>query len=248
MRRVMTALCLLGVLAAAVAAQTPPTTPPAGARDITVMPDSQTAPSATIAPPASIVRIYIENLSGADATALAGLITQALFQSKQVVVTTNESNASLILRGSVLREPIPHVSDTSKAARRGTKRHGAPSSAASDSAPTRSPFGDNVNVTALPPLPGAAGSAADTAGLGSAEDAAGLALPSLGGMDSPADLTQYRYRLNLELLNPSGDLLWMSGQGAQALPFQDADDAVSRTLTPMLTAVQQLSAGAGAGH
>lgn len=247
MRRVMTAFCLLGVLAAAVAAQTPPTTPPAGARDITVMPDSQTAPSATIAPPASVVRIYIENLSGADATALAGLITQALFQSKQVVVTTNESNASLILRGSVLREPIPHASDTSESARRGAKRHGAPSSAASDNAPTSSPFGDSVNVTALPPLPGAAGSA-DSSGLGSAEDAAGLALPSLGGMDSPADLTQYRYRLNLELLNPSGDLLWMSGQGAQALPYQDADDAVSRTLTPMLTAVQQLSAAAGAGH
>lgn len=244
--RAMIALASSLVLAAAVAAQTPPT----NARDITEMPapanQALPAPSANIAAPASVVRIYVANLSGADANALAGLITQSLFQSKQVVVTTNATNASLTLQGSVSRQPIEETA----AARRGSKartRRSTGTASAGSRTEAASPFGDNAKVTELPPL-GAGSDPASMPAPGSDLLGGNLNLPlsGLGDMNASVDLSHYRYRLNLELVNPSGDLVWMSGQGRQALAYQDADDAVTRTLAPMLALVHQMSAESAA--
>lgn len=234
------AACL--TLAAALAAQTPPT----NAKDITELPQTTTAtpaPSVAIAAPASVVRVYVANLSGADASALAGLITQALFQSKQVVVTNNQSNASLTLQGSVTREAIRESSATAKRSTRRTRR--SASGAASGETTSGSPFGDNAKITELPPLGGNSGTIAAAPAEGSADllgGSLGLDLTPLGDMNAATDLSHYRYRLNLELVNPGGDLVWMSGQGREALPFEDADDAVARTLAPMLALVHQMSA------
>lgn len=190
-----------GFLALGIQAQTPP----ANARDITQMPPASqvTAPSSEIAAPASVVRVYVDTLSGADASALAGLITQNLFQSKQVVITENQSNASLILKGTVLRKPVP-VAGT----KRGRTRGKSSSAEATD------------------------------AGLASAD------LPPLGNLGTPVDLSKYVYRLNLQVLNPNGDLVWMSGQGTEALPYQAAEAAVAQTLQPLLAAVAGLTAAA----
>lgn len=233
------------LLAAALSAQTPPT----NAKDISEMPGqaSQTAPgaaapSANISAPASVVRIYVANLNGADANALAGLITQSLFQSKQVVVTTNASNASLTLQGSVTRQPIEEEAHRSTTRSRRPARSSA--SGTGNRAGSASPFGDNARVTELPPLGGSSDSGSMAAAAPGAPLLSGdlnLPLSGLGDMNASADLSHYRYRLNLELVNPGGDLVWMSGQGRQALPYQDADDAVVRTLAPMLALVRQMS-------
>ncbi|HVA64526.1 MAG TPA: hypothetical protein VNF74_12440 [Terriglobales bacterium] len=191
----------LGFLASGLQAQTPP----ANARDITQMPPAgqATAPSSEISAPVSVVRVYVDTLSGADARALAGLITQDLFQSKQVVITENQSNASLILKGTVQRKPVPVA-----ATKRGRARERSSSAEARD------------------------------AGLASAD------LPPLGDLGAPVDLSKYVYRLDLQVLNPNGDLVWMSGQGTEALPYQAAEPAVAQTLQPLLAAVAGLTAAA----
>jgi len=215
-------------------AQTPPLTPPNAAKDITNMqvpasapaPTQAVAPTAVVAAPPSVLRVYIDTLQGSDAQALAGLIKQALFDSRQVVVTETESNASLILKGMVSREPLPEAHRTSTASR----RHSG--------ARTASP-GSPANVVDLDQLGSSAGNATalDLASTGSG-------LPPLPGLDSSTDLTKYHYRLDLEVVNPEGDLVWMSGRGRQALPYQGADDAVARTLSSLLTALPQLKAAA----
>ncbi|HEY7854835.1 MAG TPA: hypothetical protein VIC32_00205 [Terriglobales bacterium] len=195
-------------------------TPPLGARDITnvpangaAMPGSTitpTAPSTQIAAPASVVRIYVDNIAGADADALTGLINQSLFQSGQVVVTENQSNASVILKGTVAREAVARTAGAGGSARGTTTRKPAATSAAGG------------NDVSLAPLPGFGADSGDT------------------------DLTRYRYRLNLRLVNPDGDLVWMSGQGREALPYAAADAAVGQTLAPMFKALTAL--GHEPGH
>lgn len=211
-------VAILGVaLCGGLAAQTPP----AGARDITQMPATTAtaeAPSTVVSAPASVLRVYVDSLTGTDATAIAGLITQSLFDSKQVVITESQTNASLILRGSIEREPIPQTQTASRRSRSRANAARATAGISTDGAAP--PPGLDMPVTELP-------SVTDT----------------LGTMGAPTDMTQYRYRLNLQLVNPDGDLIWMSGQGRQALPFQDADDAVQQTLQPMMGVVGQLTAG-----
>lgn len=69
--------------------------------------DITNAPAAAADAPASEIRVFIGRLTGVDATSIRGLLTQALFESKKVVITENQSNASLILQGRVLRRQIP---------------------------------------------------------------------------------------------------------------------------------------------
>lgn len=215
-------------------------TPPVGAKDITQMPpatpSAAAAPSATIAAPASVIRVYVDNLSGSDASLLAGLITQTLFQSKQVVVTEDQSNASLILKGTVLRQPIATASASTHSPTTHRSRaaaHASASGTSPDGLPVTSL--DSAAANTAPVLP------ADGAELPA--DAADL--PPLPMLDAPTDLTRFRYRLDLQVINPSGDLVWMSGRGAQALPFQDADDAVSRTIQPLLDTISQMKPSGG---
>ncbi|MGH9481401.1 MAG: hypothetical protein ACRD1L_04860 [Terriglobales bacterium] len=226
-------LVVFSTLAAVALAQTPPV----GAKDITQVPPAvpMAAPSATIAAPASVIRVYVENLGGSDAATLAGLITQSLFQSKKVVVTENESSASLILKGTVLRQPIlTSVPSTASATHRSRT---PPRRSASSS--TTSP--DGLPVTSLDASDGAAsGTTAGNSAL-----SPGLDLPPLPGLDAPADLAHFRYRLDLQAVNPDGDLVWISGRGSQAPPFLGADDAVARALEPLLATLAQLKPGAG---
>ena len=190
-------------------------TPPLGARDITNLPANgaaatgstitPTAPSAQITAPASVVRIYIDSIAGADASALTGLINQSLFQSGQVVVTENQSNASVILKGTVVREAVARTAGAG-GSRGTTTRKPAATSAAE---------GSDLSLSLAP-------------------------LPEFGTDSSDADLSRYRYRLNLRLVNPDGDLVWMSGQGREALPYAAADAAVGQTLAPMFKALTAL--------
>lgn len=211
--------CCLGLLAG-LGAQTPP----ANAHDISSQLNNASvaaspstaaaAPSAVVEAPASVLRVYVDNLTGADATAIAGLITQGLFQSKQIVVTQNQSNASLILQGSIERAPVKPAART---ASRTTHRRSA--TAAIDSS---APSGITAPVVDL--------------------DAAAtpdLTLP--GSLDAPVDLSKYQYRLDLRLVNPDGDLVWMSGRGAQALPLASADSAVQQTVAALLRQLASLT-------
>ncbi len=178
--------------------------PPANAKDITQLPAAETpaatgaAPSAQVDAPANLLRIYVATLNGSDTSAMAGLITQTLYESKQVVVTNQQANASLILQGNIVREPIP----AKPLRRRG--RSGVVSPPPSDS-----------GLSEVSP--------------------SDLAL--LNGLGGATDMRDYRYRLDLEVYNPNGDLVWMSGQGRQALPFESADIAVQNTLKPLLAAI-----------
>lgn len=201
-------ITLVLALGLAAAAQTPP----ANAMDITSA--AAAAPSAEVAAPAGVLRVYIDTLSGADASALQALLTQALFDSKKVVITENQSNASLVLKGQVLRQAPAAPAGSRKDSRR---RQASPGAGA--------PAGLDVPVTDL-----------DQTG------DSGLALaPLLLDVNPVADLSKYQYRLDLRLLNPQGDLVWMSGQGDQAPSFTSAQAAVQATVTPLLDALQSLT-------
>lgn len=201
-------------------------TPPANAKNINAQPEAvdAAAPSATIKPPASVLRIYINPLSGLDAAALNGLVMQTLFQSQQVVVTTNQSNASLILQGRVLREPAAAATPPHRRRPR-----------------AKPPAGINGNVTDITAL-GNDGEGA-TAAASPLPDG-DLALSGLSlDPNAPVNLNQYRYQLQLQAVNPDGDVVWMSGQGDEALPFLPAAQAVAQTLKPFLQTVTALKAG-----
>jgi hypothetical protein len=194
----------LGLMAAA-------QNPPANAVDITS--PAAAAPSAEVAAPAGVLRVYIDTLSGADASALQALLTQALFDSKKVVITENQSNASLVLKGQVLRQMPAAASSGRKDSRRRKSSAGA-----------GAPTGLDVPVTDL-------------------DQTGGASLPPsplLLDMNPVADLSKYQYRLDLRLLNPQGDLVWMSGQGDQAPSFASAQTAVQATVTPLLAALTAL--------
>lgn len=268
------------------AAVNPPIVPPAGAQNIdgpapaatnasggygnagaaTASPAAEDyEQSETVGVPSGVIRIYIANLSGADNQAISGLLTQSLFQSKQVVITENQSNASLILSGQVWREAKAAARSTRSRARRrpASRRTTVP---ATDS--SRQPSSD-TDMGAITPPPNAVSLPVDPSsgmsngsgfsneaqsspgGLGADGLGAGLGLAPLGNNGSPADLNAYRYRLDLQLVNPQGDLVWMSGRGDKALPFEAATQAVAQTVAPMLSSIQALapkpSVGAAAG-
>ncbi|MGH9487161.1 MAG: hypothetical protein ACRD04_06165 [Terriglobales bacterium] len=219
--------------------------PPKNAVDITSLPatDTSAAPSATIAAPASVIRIYISNLSGADATALQGLLTQSLFESKKVVITENQANASLILQGRVVRilPPLPSPAHTS---RRHSRHHPA-TGLADTTDPQVIKDLQGVKITNLDALNGGADTTADAATSLGADNAdlgpGALTLPPLNfEQDSPADLGTYQFRLDLQLVSPDGDLVWMSGQGDQAPPFASAGKAVQAVVPAMLAAIAGL--------
>jgi len=229
---------LLGLtLVAAAGAQVPP----AAARDITSMPETQAIPpapapgaagmsdaeSTAVAPPATVLRVYIDTLTGADTTAISGLLAQALYQSKQVVVTENQSNASVIVRGAVVRESPPAPESTSR--KHATTRQKSAAAAAH----TTPPANADTSAADVPP-----GMDLDEFSLS--------ALPSSGAPDSAVDLSHYRYRLNLELLDPAGDVVWMSGRGEQAQPFQAAPAAVAQTVQALLGALTPMAAASRA--
>ncbi|HET9784887.1 MAG TPA: hypothetical protein VFP94_08020 [Terriglobales bacterium] len=192
--------------------------PPAHAVDITSQP---AAPSAEIAAPAAVLRVYIDALSGADASAVQALLTQALFTSQKVVITENQANASLILKGQVLRQAPPPPAATSKISR----RHKATPAA-------DAPAGITAPVTDLDPT----------------TDSSLSPAPMLLDMNPVIDLSKYQYRLDLRLLDPQGDLVWMSGQGDRAPSFAAAQAAVQATVTPLLAALDALKPPGATAH
>ncbi|MGH9393525.1 MAG: hypothetical protein ACRD1E_05095 [Terriglobales bacterium] len=181
-------------------------TPPPGAKDISqdLATATASAPSAAIGAPASVVRVYVDNLTGADAQAVAGLLTQALFQSKLVVVTDQAANATVILKGRVERKPIAKTSAKTVAgsARRTPK--------------VRNLDALDAAATAMPDLP---------------------QIPDLS-LGSSTDLSQYVYRLDLQAVNPAGELVWMSGLGKEALQFEAAEAAAGDTVQPLLATLK----------
>ena len=219
MRRVGLAL-VVSAMAVGIWSQTPPT-PPQNAKDITQdvsAPGTALAPTAAINAPASVVRVYVDALTGADAQAMAGLITQALFQSKQVVVTDQSSNATVILRGRIERKPVAAPA-AARPSKRTAKTPKVRNLDALDAAT------DGLPQATVPP------------------DAGLSALPQLPDLNATSDLSQYTYRLDLQAVNPSGDLVWMSPLGNEALTFQPAESAVSATLQPLFTTLKSLSPG-----
>jgi hypothetical protein len=122
------------------------------------------------------------------------------------VVTENQSNASVILKGTVAREAVARTAGAGGSSRGTTTRKPAATTAAE---------GSDLSLSLAP-------------------------LPGFGTDSSDTDLSRYRYRLNLRLVNPDGDLVWMSGQGREALPYAAADAAVGQTLAPMFKALTAL--------
>jgi len=226
------------ILVAAAGAQAPP----AGARDITSTPEMQAMPttppeaagpsdaeSTAVAPPATVMRVFIDTLTGADTTAISELLAQALYQSKQVVVTENQSNASVTVRGEVVRELPPAPRSTSR--RHSTTRQKS-ATAATTMAPSTADDMGTAEAAAPPGL--------------NLNDFNLTALSSPEAAGTPVDLSQYRYRLNLEILDPAGDVVWMSGRGTQAQPFQTSQAAVTQTVQAMLSALARLAAASPA--
>jgi len=190
--------------------------PPANAVDITA-----SAPSAQIAAPPAVLRIYIDTLAGSDASAVQALLTQALFESKKVVITENQSNASLVLKGQVRRQLPAAPKPARRTAARRSSRSAAPAG------------------TDLP---------ANVTNLDSLDAASTLTSPMLLDANPTVDLSKYQYRLDLELVNPQGDLVWMSGQGDQAPSFAAAQTAVQTTVTPLLAALAAMTPAATSPH
>lgn len=208
--------------------------PPKNAVDITNLPatatQAQAAPGAAVDASSGVIRVYIGTLNGADATAFQGLLTQALFESKKVVITENQGNASLILQGRVLRRPIPAPPSEKTNKRRRSRK----TTTADTTDPTVIQDLEALNQSgAVTNLDGGATGVSAMNALGMPSLRAGLN----GGEE---DLSQYQFRLYLQLVNPEGDLVWMSGEGGQALPYSSASDAVDATVQPMLTAIASL--------
>lgn len=209
--------------------------PPKNAVDITNLPATatpvQTVPGAKAEAPSDVIRVYIGTLNGADATAIQGLLTQALFESKKVAITENQGNASLILQGRVLRRPIPAPPGDKT-----SKRRRSPKATSADTTdPTviqdLEALNQNGSITNL-----------DSGAPGSSSAMNALGMPSLNAdlNGSEQDLNQYQFRLYLQLVNPDGDLVWMSGEGGQAPPYSSVSDAVSAAVQPMLAAIAAL--------
>lgn len=207
--------------------------PPKNAVDITNLPVAA-APAANSSASAEassgVIRVYIGSLNGADATAIQGLLTQALFESKKVVITENQGSASLILQGRVLRRPIPAAKTKKTSSRRSRK---APIPDVTDPSVIQDleSLNQSGNLTNLDD---------STTGASSALNSLGMPALNADLNGGEEDLHQYQFRLYLQLVNPDGDLVWMSGEGGQAPPYSSAGEAVSATVQPMLTAIAAL--------
>ncbi|HZT74119.1 MAG TPA: hypothetical protein VE996_10735 [Terriglobales bacterium] len=205
---------------------------------------------AALAPNPNALRIYVQGLQGPDAEQIAGLIAQDLFQSKQVVVTENASNANLILKGVIYRRL--DVPATAKSAHRRAQRRAATHRATAVSEPVGT-SGDvsYINPQAIPDAStGTGGGAAmppaseySASGMPGADTALDLDpnLPSLGSLlnPGPTDLSRYQYHLDLELIAPDGDLVWISNRGPGAPQFAAANQAVATSLQPMLDLLEK---------
>ncbi len=220
--------------------------------------------AAPLLPPAlqpnpNALRVYVETPNGPDAQQIAGLMQQYLFESHQVVVTENESNASVILKGIVYRQPKPAQlkRDAARrrreeralaAARRREEQSIAQGAQPSPGAGTQG-GASYINPNQIPSV----GSTASSGGAGAAaygrsstytgESDGESSLPTMDSLLNPGltDLHNYRYRLDLELVNPDGDLVWISGRGARAPRFTSANQAVSQSLQPMLDLLHQVT-------
>lgn len=247
------------LLAAALAGQQPANSaanpvPPLAAPPAPMPAASAPEPSlpAALAPNPNALRIYVQGLQGPDADQIAGLIAQDLFQSKQVVVTENQGNANLILKGVIYRR-VDVPATAAKFAHRRARRRAATHRA---TAATEAPLGSSGDVSYINPqaIPDAGagaggGTALSTAseygasGAPGADTALGLDpnLPSLGTLlnPGPTDLSRYQYHLDLELIEPDGDLVWISNRGLEAPPFAAANQAVATSLQPMLDLLEK---------
>jgi hypothetical protein len=205
------------------------------------------------------LRVYVETPNGPDAQQIAGLMQQYLFESHQVVVTENESNASVILKGIVYRQPKPAQLKRDAARRRREERalaaarrreERAIAQGAQPSAGGGTQGGASyINPTQIPSVGTASSGSAGAGSYGGGSAAffgsgdGESSLPSMDSLLNPGltDLHNYRYRLDLELVNPDGDLVWISGRGAQAPNFTSANQAVSQSLQPMLDLLHQVT-------
>lgn len=196
------------------------------------------------------LRVFVQLPNGPDARQISGLMQQYLFNSHEVVVTENASNASVILKGTIYRQPLAATTPAASSSARRRARRRAEEEAAAAAA-------DNGGVSYISPsqipAPGSGASLNSTANLDSAYNATGDAslgsddgeasLPSMASLLNPGltDLHEYHYRLDLELVNQDGDLVWISGRGNEAPKFQPANAAVAQALQPMLNLLDQLT-------
>lgn len=257
----MLLLLPLGLLAQQAPAS--PATPPMAAPPT---PMAAAAPSggaanlpAALAPDPNAPRVYVQGLQGPDAAQIAGLIEQDLFNSKRVVVTEIANNASLILKGTIYRRVRASAKPTKRSRVAHSGRHVDEARRAATDA-TADAGGDTGGVSYVNPksIPSADAGATDSAAssapspaysqLGQAnsdrygagvDDSADL--PSLSSLLNPGitDLSRYQYRLDLELVDPDGDLIWISGRGLDAPSFTTADQAVQNGLNPMLQLLEK---------
>lgn len=265
MKTLLIAVCL-ALVPAGLAAQQRQTQAGATAVPPLAAPPAPLAPAAeaaagpalppALAPNPNALRLYVENLQGPDASQIAGLIEQNLFESKQVVVTENASNANLVLKGTIYRRLIPQRA-VAKTRRR--PRHGA-SATRPATAGLQGPDDNGVtfvNPKTIPdansPTDGAmvdGAMAADSGGnsYDSGQEYENQELLSLGSLANPGitDLGKYQYRLDLELVDPNGDLIWISSRGLNGPSFSSANDAVEASLQPMLKLLEKTTKNSGA--
>lgn len=239
------------------AAEVPPMAAPPAPLPAAAAGDAQYAATglpASLLPNPNEVRVYVQNLQGPDAEQIAGLLEQSLFQSGRVVVTENPSNAGAVLKGVIYRRPVPAAKTSrSRSARRRRSARAAASALAtppSDGASTGANAGVSyVNPNDIPTSAAVGGSAGSAMGQSSYSAApnggdfgdvdglvSNLGAPSLSSLLNPGltDLTKYQYRLDLELVDQEGDLIWISGRGIDAPNFASANQAVAASLQPML--------------
>lgn len=248
----------------------PPTGPaPDNPTAATFLGGSTAEGAAPLLPPAlrpnpGALRVFVQLPNGPDARQIAGLMQQYLFNSHAVVVTENASNASVILKGEIYRQPIaaaaPHAS---AAARRRARRAAARRRAQEEQAAAAAADGaaaDNGAVSYISPsqIPAPGSGASLNSGMNTDNGASALGnavysagndddgeygLPSMSSLLNPGlnDLHNYVYRLDLELVNPDGDLVWISGRGNEAPKFLNANAAVAQSLQPMLNLLDQIT-------
>lgn len=215
-------------------------------------------------PNPNALRVFVQLPNGPDARQIAGLMQQYLFNSHAVVVTENASNASVILKGEIYRRPIaaaeaPHASAAARRrARQAAARRREQEEQAAAAAADGGTAGNGVSYISPSqiPAPGSGASlnsgmdadnsagALTNAGYSAGDDDDGeLGLPSMASLLNPGlnDLHNYAYRLDLELVNPDGDLVWISGRGSEAPKFLNANAAVAQSLQPMLNLLDQIT-------
>lgn len=257
MKTLLIAICLAlipaGLAAQQQQTQAGATAAPPLAAPPTPLPASAQETAGPALPPAlepnpNALRIFVENLQGPDASQIAGLIEQNLFESKQVVVTENASNANLILKGVIYRQPVPEATPA-----KSRRRHGALPSRRAATAARESDSGDTayINPKTIPDVNSGADDAVPampaglTAGGGATGDASGPGydddLASLANLANPGitDLGKYQFRLDLELVDPNGDLIWISSRGLKGPSFDSAGSAVQTSLAPMLDLLEK---------